>query len=157
MDKREKRESFSPPAIGGSSLLTVFAVLALTVFALLSLSTVRADVRLADAAAEAVTGYYAADCKAQEILARLRNGETPEGVESRTDKIDVMRKEGSPPEYVFRPEVVRVAEYALPISETQELRVKVILRGADYEVVCWQAAPSGEWTGGDNFTVWDGN
>ena len=28
-----KKESFAPPALGGSSLLVVFAVLALTVFA----------------------------------------------------------------------------------------------------------------------------
>ena len=73
MDKR-KRDDFAPPALGGSSLLVVFAVLALTVFALLSLSTVRADVRLGDAAAKAVTDYYAADTRAQEILAQLRNG-----------------------------------------------------------------------------------
>ena len=36
-----KREGFAPPALGGSSLLVAFAVLALTMFALLSLSTVR--------------------------------------------------------------------------------------------------------------------
>ena len=79
-----KKEGMAPPALGGSSLLVAFAVLALTVFALLSLSTVQADVRLADASAQAVTDYYAADCQAQEILARLRNGETVEGVESIT-------------------------------------------------------------------------
>ena len=73
----KKKEAFSPPALGGSSLLVAFAVLALTVFALLSLSTVRADVRLGDAAAAAVKGYYEADVQAQEILARLRGGETP--------------------------------------------------------------------------------
>lgn len=140
MNERGKRESFSPPAIGGSSLLTVFAVLALTVFALLSLSTVRADVRLADAAAEAVTDYYAADCKAQEILARLRNGETPEGVE-------------------FWGSGLLYAGYTVPISETQELQVEVILKGVEGgpQVLRWQAAPAGDWTGGDNFTVWDGN
>ena len=54
-----------------------FAVLCLTVFAVLSLTTVQADARLAEASARAVEEYYAADCAAQEILARLRNGETP--------------------------------------------------------------------------------
>ena len=34
-----KRETFSPPAVGGISLLVAFAVLCLTVFALLSLTT----------------------------------------------------------------------------------------------------------------------
>ena len=147
MNEREKRESFSPPAIGGSSLLTVFAVLALTVFALLSLSTVRADTRLADSAAEAVTGYYAADCKAQEILARLRNGEEPEGVTCRDGLAEVSS---------YHDEPLHVAEYAVPISETQELQVTVLLRGPDYEVLRWQAAPAGEWTGSDGFVIWDG-
>ena len=41
----ERRDSF-PPAVGGSSLLVIFAVLCLTVFALLTLSTAAADSRL---------------------------------------------------------------------------------------------------------------
>lgn len=83
----KKKEAFSPPALGGSSLLVAFAVLALTVFALLSLSTVRADVRLGDAAAAAVKGYYEADVQAQELLARLRNGETPVEVTAHGEEI----------------------------------------------------------------------
>ena len=38
MDERKQAE-LSPPPVGGASLLVVFAVLCLTVFALLSLST----------------------------------------------------------------------------------------------------------------------
>ena len=56
MAKKDKG-SFAPPALGGISLLVVFAVLCLTVFALLSLSTVRADERRSDASAQAVTNY----------------------------------------------------------------------------------------------------
>lgn len=136
-----KKERFSPPAIGGSSLLTVFAVLALTVFALLSLSTVRADVRLADSAARAVTDYYAADCRAQEILARLRNGEKPEDVEL----VTMLTESGGIDYY-----------YTVPISDTQELQVEVLLDGAEWEVLRWQAASSVEWMGSDTFIVWDG-
>ena len=66
MDNR-KNQRFSPPAVGGASLLVVFAVLCLTVFALLSLTTVQADVRLADASVQAVADYYAADLEAQTI------------------------------------------------------------------------------------------
>ena len=76
-----KKERISAPAIGGSSLLVIFAVLCLTVFALLSLGTVQAEKRMADASAEAVTAYYAADLQAQEIFARLRGGETVGGVQ----------------------------------------------------------------------------
>ncbi len=139
-ERRRERDGFSPPALGGSSLLVVFAVLALTVFALLSLSTVRADVRLADASAQAVVDYYAADCQAQEILARLRNGERPEGVE-------------------FSGSGLLQADYAVPISDTVELQVSVILEGvadADYVIERWQAAPVGDWEFDDELEVWDG-
>lgn len=140
------RERFSPPAVGGISLLVVFAVLCLTVFALLALTTVQADKRLADASARAVSDYYAADCAAQEILARLRRGEQPEGVE-------ILNRLG---------DGIYTAHYTVPISGTQELQVEVELteRWADYDwhyqVVRWQAVPTAEWEGDESLDVWDG-
>lgn len=140
-----KRDSFAPPALGGSSLLVVFAVLALTVFALLSLSTVRANVRLGDAAAEAVTGYYAADVQAQEILARLRTGETaPDGVELATIFVH------------YDDHSATIYEYSVPISDTQELQVAVELDGSDYTVQRWQTVAVGEWEFDDSLNIWDG-
>lgn len=133
MEKREK-ERFSPPALGGSSLLVVFAVLCLTVFALLSLSTVRADGRLGDAAAQAVADYYQADCQAQEVLAKLRAGEAPEGVA----------------------ESGGVYSFACRISQTQRLEVQVRVEGDRYQVLRWQAAPAEEWTTDNRIEVWDG-
>ena len=137
MDEGRKTR-YAPPALGGSSLLVAFAVLCLTVFALLSLSTVRADGRLAGASAKAVQDYYAADVQAQEILARLRNGETPEGV----------TLSGSGLLY---------ADYTVPISDTQELQVQVILKGisdAEYVVESWRAVPAGEWAPDDGLDLW---
>ena len=69
-----EKDRFSPPAVGGNSLLVIFAVLCLTVFALLGLSSVQAGGRLSDASAQAVTAYYEADCRAEEILSSLRQG-----------------------------------------------------------------------------------
>ncbi len=139
MDKQKNRR-FSPPAVGGVSLLVVFAVLCLTVFALLSLTTVQADVRLADASAQAVADYYAADLEAQTILARLRNGERPEGV-------------------TFTGSGPLRAEYTCRISDTQELQVSVILEdiaGREYVVTRWQAAPSTDWESDESLDLWDG-
>ena len=67
----------APTVVGGISLLVIFAVLCLTVFAVLSLAQGQADRRLAQNSWSAVTGYYRADCQAQEILSRLRAGERP--------------------------------------------------------------------------------
>ncbi len=143
-DKRQER--FSPPPVGGVSLLVVFAVLCLTVFALLALTTVQADNRLADSSARSVEAYYAADCQAQEILARLRAGEVPEGVELRDW-----------PGYG-----IYTASYTVPISDTQELQVEVELTEEEahinwrYEVVRWQAVPAGQWEPDGSLDIWDG-
>lgn len=143
----KKREGFAPPALGGSSLLVVFAVLALTVFALLSLSTVRADVRLGDATEKMVSGYYAADVKAQEILAKLRTGAPlPEDVEF----------EATISDYPDHSETI--FSYSIPISDTQELQVEVLVEpDGSYQVRRWQAAAVGDWTFDDSLDLWDGD
>ena len=135
MRGREK-ERFSPPAVGGSVLLVSFAVLALTVFAVLSLATVRADQRVADAAAKAAEDYYAADCAAEETLAALRRGETPPGVAAEGDG---------------------VYSYVCVISDTRELRVRVDLDGeGGYRVLTWQAVSTARWPEEGALDVWDG-
>lgn len=136
----ERRDRISPPAVGAASLLVSFAVLCLTVFALLSLSTVRADDRLGEASARATADYYAADLEAQTILARLRNGEWPEGVS-------------------FSGSGLLYADYAVPISDAQELQVSVILRGIadrEYEILRWQAVNVEAWDFDDTLDLWDG-
>lgn len=132
MDDKKK---FSPPAVGGIALLMAFAVLCLTVFALLSLTTVRADVRLADASVQAVSDYYAADQAAQAILARLRRGELPEGVTSIGENLYA---------------------YSCPVSDRQQLEVEVEVDGAAYRILRWQTVPTGEWEADDSLEVWDG-
>ena len=124
----------SAPAVGGSSLLVIFAVLCLTVFALLALSTVQADLRLGDAAAQTVESYYQADAQAQEILSRLRAGERPQGVEEENG----------------------LFSYPWPISDTQTLQVEVKLEGETYTVLRWQADYTGTWQADEDLSVWTG-
>lgn len=129
----KKREAFSPPAIGGTSLLVVFAVLCMTVFSLLSLSTVLAEKRLSDAALEAVTEYYEADLQAQRIYARLRRGEIVPGVEY----------SGT------------FADYRCPISENQWLEVRLEQKNGTWTVLRWQTAAE-EPAVSEILAVWDG-
>ena len=130
----DKRETFSPPAVGGSCLLVIFAVLCLTVFALLSLSTVQANGRLADASVAAVSAYYQADCQAEAVLARLRSGQVPEGVAADGDTYT----------------------YTCPISDTQSLEVRVRLEGDSWTVLQWQAVSTVEWEAEDSLDLWSG-
>ena len=131
------REGKNPaPMVGGSSLLVIFAVLCLTVFAMLSLTQAQADRRLAQNSWSAVTGYYRADCQAQEILSQLRAGERPQGV----------TEEG---ENVF--------SYACPISDAQTLEVRVRLTGENYEILAWQAVFTADWQADEDLDLWDGS
>lgn len=129
----KERERIPPPAVGGSSLLVIFAVLCLTVFALLSLSTVQAEKRIADASIRSVEAYYEADLQAEKIFARLRAGEMVPGVTGAED----------------------IYTYACSISENQTLMVTLKKTGESWTVLRWQAvAEPGE--SGEMLPVWNG-
>lgn len=130
----DKESRFSPPPVGGISLLAAFAVLCLTVFALLSLAMVQAQKRLADASFETMAGYYEADCEALRILAILREGEIPESVTFNDD----------------------VYFYECPISESQSLKVEVRFGESNYEILRWQSVPEGDDSEESNLDLWDG-
>lgn len=139
MDEEKRR--FSPPMVGGSSLLVIFAILCLTIFALLSLSTVQADERLDKAAVGAVSNYYAADREAETILAKLRGGNVPEGVEISNGDFTT-------------------ASYTCRISDTEDLVVVVEFRGGlgdDYTILRWQAVSTVEWMPDEDIDLWDGD
>ena len=129
-----RKDNLSLPAVGLSSLLVIFAVLCLTVFTLLSVSTVSAHQRLAQSSRQAITGYYQADSQAEEILAKLRSGEVPQGV----------TREGN--QYT----------YSCPISDTQTLVVRVKVAGENYQILRWQTISTENWEAEDKLPVWDG-
>lgn len=118
--------------IGGSSLLVIFSVLTLSVFALLGLSTVRAGLRLAEGNRKATEQYYEADRRAEDILAELRQGKLPEGVEAQGN----------------------VFAYSVPISKTQVLSVVVNVEKENYEIHQWKAINSKEWNPDEYIKVW---
>lgn len=130
MNREDTRQQF--PMVGGSALLVIFAVLCLTVFALLGFSTVQADKRLADISVKAVSDYYAADSQAEEILARLRLGEIPEGVAKNAN----------------------IYAYQCTISPTQLLQVEV--REDTWEILRWQAVSAIHWKNEESLELWDG-
>ena len=117
----------------GSSLLVIFSVLCLVTFALLGMSTVQADYRLAEASQNAITCYYQADYQAEEIFARLRAGELPDSVIVIGD----------------------LYLYTCPISEKQELQVELQKMGDTWTVTQWQAVSLAEY-GDQLIEVWDG-
>lgn len=129
-----KGERLSPSGFGTGALLTVFSVLCLAVFAVLSISTVQSQRALSLRSADAVQEYYRADARAEEILSRLRSGQIPEQV----------RREGE------------VYSYTCPISDTRSLEVKVRIEDGDCTVVRWQAVSAVSWEESDGLQVWTG-
>lgn len=128
-----KHNEFSPPTFGASSLLVIFSVLCLVVLALLCLNTAQAERRLSEASARGVADYYAADCATEEIFARLRSGEMPEGV---------AEEDG-------------VYSFSCPISAGGRIEAAVERTEAGWRVLRWQSvAPEREYE--DSAQLWNG-
>ena len=120
----KKTSSFRPPVIGATSLLIIFAVLCLTMFTLLALSTAKANARLSDASIQAVSDYYEADRQAEVIFAKLREDSSnmPSGVYCVDD----------------------VYSYDVPISDAQHLLVELQKNEDVWTVLRWQAVSVSE-------------
>lgn len=115
--------------------MAIFGILAMTVFALLSLTSAMARQRLAERSLDAVSAYYEADNRAEAIFAALRAGELPPEVEQRENV------------YVFSCEISKNQQLAVELKE--EMGIWTVLR--------WQAVPGGVETETEALPVWDGS
>jgi len=126
-----KKRKLSFTSVGGSSILTIFAVLCFLVFALLSLSTAKANYNLSE---KSVNNYYAADTKAEEIYAQIRAGNMPDGVKQKGNTYT----------------------YTCAIDDKQKLLVEIKKQKEKFHVVKWEKQYTGEWKPDDTIDVWDG-
>ena len=124
----------SAPPFGGSSLLVMFAVLVLTVFLLLTLTSVQADKRMAEASVEAVSSYYAADLQAEELFARIRAGELPAQVQKEEN----------------------LYWYTCPVTDSQHLQVILRQEKNGWQVLCWKTVAVTDTDQAATLPVWDG-
>ena len=130
--EKNSHPAFGTP--GASSLMVIFAVLCIAVFAVLSLSTVLSGKRLDETATNSSLEYYIADCYAEELLARIRAGEKPENVGIKGNLYD----------------------YSVPISETRAIEVQVMVDKDKYEILKWQVVYTGDWSADEKMSVWTG-
>ena len=134
MNRRKLPPQFS--IVGSSSLLVIFAVLCLTVFALLGLSTVLADSRLMTNSSKMVLAYYSADIQAEEILALIRQGQIPDHVQKQDD-------------HSYR--------YICPISDNQALYVHVMIHDTAWDVLQWRVITAEQAETDELLSLWDGS
>ncbi len=156
-NRKKRKMSFT--TVGGSSILTIFAVLCFVVFALLSLSTAKANSNLTNKATDATTNYYKADTEAEEILAKIRSGQDiPTDVKlykAEVSKKGVKRIVAENVGYIGWD---AFASYSCNIDENQELQCEVLVRWgkpseAGYQIIKWKKVYTSEWKADDSMPV----
>ncbi len=130
----KEKNGISLSGMGITALLVIFGVLALAVFALLSVSTAKAQVRLSEKTAQPVIAYYEAEAQAHEVLAQLRTGQVPQGVTEENG----------------------LFAYRCPIEGAQYLAVEVEVTEAQYRIIRWQVCTAQAWEAEDSLPVWQG-
>lgn len=108
------------PLVGATSLIVIFAVLCLAVFAVLVLTSENSARRMSQVSAEAVQAYYEADAKAERTVAEIKSGEIP-------DHVSV--EDG-------------IYSFSERISDTLDLCVELELREGEWTVLRWQSVSS---------------
>lgn len=134
--------------VGSASIMLVFAVLCLTIFTMISLSSATTDKALANRLETLVTGYYDADTLAELILSDLLAvvGETGELPESAYDvDIAVSEQDG----------VVSIS-YICPINDSKELMVEVDFYDGSYEIKIWRMQETEPWHGETSVFYFEG-
>lgn len=126
--------------VGSASLVMVFAVLALTVFAVLSLVTANNELKLANKFCASIENYYSADYIACDILEDIKMS-----MENNT-AIDI--------ESVTFQDTI--GYFQVPIDEGQSLSVKIDIEDNDIEILSWQIINTIEQNYDTNLNVWSG-
>lgn len=129
---------------GAVSLVMIFVVLCMTVFAVLTLSTAVGESRLAQATAEHIQAYYEADARATAIAAQI-------AASPMVSEID-----GVPVAYSASEEGTHAA-FSVPAGDNQELDIELLLQTPSYAILKWELVYSGDWQADQSIAVWDGN
>lgn len=131
---------------GAVSLVMIFCVLCLAVFAVLTLATADRERVFSELTAQRAAEYYEADRRAVELVAAMCSGGALDG-EILVTSIQMDTPEGPAEE----------ASFSIPAGENQSLEVRVLLRGGEAEVLSWRTVYTGSWEVDNTITLWDGD
>lgn len=154
----EKRNVFKMN-VGGSSIILIIVVFALSIFGALSIKASNSDLKLAKKTREAMMRYYHADNKAEVYLAQidevLHVGKTGASLEGELTKLE------SGPDVNVQSSKTGTLTYTVAIDDHATLNVAIAynLESKDslYNVITWKVNqdPIGEYNF-TNFEFWDG-
>ena len=140
-----------------ASLVLVFIVLCLATFGLLSLSSAKGDLSLAERQAQAVSGYYEADRKGQEWVRQVDavlQEEMGTGDDSSSASDAVKARLGD----IYRQDE-GIISTDIPMEHGQSLRIELTLvcgEGVRYQIRSWYVYDSGQYEIDNSMPVWDG-
>lgn len=136
--------------IGSASIIMVFSVLCLTVFAVLSLITANSEYKLAVKSTDVIKNYYAADNAATEKLAVLKDtfddGDFAAVQTKATELGIICESVGEDVTLSFEEKV----------TDTQALSVKATYTSGDFRIDEWKLISTDEWNADAGFELWDG-
>jgi hypothetical protein len=137
--------------IGLASIVMMFVVIALTIFAALSVSTAAQEKKLADKYAASVSEYWAADAQCAEVANAF--GALWEGSAGEAEIEKLAADSGAE---LSREDGALLVSYSRPIGETSALEVTLRL-GDAFTIEKWRMVSTDEdWTPDNTIPVWQG-
>ena len=131
--------------IGSASIVLVFAVLCLAIFAVISLVPALTSQNLIDAEVRLVQDFFAADALAEQIIDEIiYSTQISENILG----IDI---------FSYWSEDLVLAYFAIPISQTQILYVEIGLHIDFLEIFSWRMYNVGEWIADESINIWQGD
>ena len=134
---------------GAVSLVVIFGVLCMAVFATLTFATANRERGLSELDALRAEEFYRADTAATRIAAALRGGDRA--------LADALLKEweaSSEIRFAEREDGTS-AEFSIPAGGRRRLEVELILRDGGMQILRWQTLYAGTWEADDGITLAD--
>lgn len=156
MSKTEKSRKIAI-GVGYVSVMLIFAVICLTIFAVLSFKAAMSTDSFNDRSGEFLKQYYAADAKAKETLSKLNDSMLEargsmffeEEFQASASQLDGVTVKQSADGFA--------ASYVVPINDRQELAVDIIFdNDGKYLIEQWQSRDVYVEESGSHLGVWDG-
>jgi len=133
--------------VGSASIILVFAVLCLTIFSLITFVVAGNEKSLVEARVELVTGYYAADALAEQIISDILAADAiPESVRGVNIYTGWDDKLGAETTYFF-----------CYISDIKALYVNIAVHDDSFDILNWRLYGTDEWEFNDSINVWTGD
>jgi len=132
--------------VGTISLIMIFSVLCLTIFAMLTLSTANAEKALSDRTSSFVEGYYEADSAATKIKAVILESYSAGLLPDSVNGVEIEYEKLNDSTYV---------SYVCDVNSVQDLIVMLKLDDAGGTVLEWRTGNSNTWEFNDSLTLLD--